>query len=356
MTASPHLIGIVAGLVSAVLFTSLGIGNVFAVLPSYIIHYIPLPILLVGSVISIVHILFAPLPILLAGFGWGPVSAALALLFGTVFVPLLRPFDYNLAILFAMAVGLPGLALSWLASLRYPVSLDAAHGSGDGTLVDWYPAGRIIMWAAVMTGTMVVVAIWAAGDAERYQRGVKNFFNPDSLPMLKALAGASKDPARLDRVVELFGRYVLPTSLAFSWLLSMLSNIWLAAKSAEISGQLTRPWPDLSKLEFPPLFPVAFLVSLGLGVMLPGQLGVMAMAFVGAFSLAYAVMGLTVVHSAVPGHAAQTGHHCGHLCGPVLRHSHFSARSHPSRRRRAGFSNPAPCAQTRNPPSIIRRG
>lgn len=276
MTASPYLIGIAAGLVSAVLFTSLSAANILAIL----------------------LFCLAPLPILLAGFGWGVAAAQAAFLFGALLVPLLKPFNYNLAILFVASVGLPGLILSWLASLRRPSPADGAKN--DNPVIEWYPAGRIVIWAAVMAGVLVAAGIWMVGDAERYQQGVKNMFNPNSLPMLKALAGASKDPAQLDRVIELFGRFVLPASLGFTWLLIMLCNIWLAAKSALISGQLARPWPEMLALEYPPVFLVAFLAAIGLGAMLPGQTGIMAMAFVGAFCLAYMVIGLTVIHSAVP--------------------------------------------------------
>lgn len=276
MIASPFLIGIAAGAVSAVLFASLSAGNILAILLFFL----------------------APLPLLVAGFGWGARAAQIALVAGTLLVPLLTKLNFNSAILFGVSVGLPCVVLSWLASLRRVLPVDERDSAAPAS-VEWYPLGRIIVWAALMAGMLVAAGILLMGDATRYHQAIKALFNPDNMPALKALTGASKDPAQLERVVEIFARFILPTSLGFTWLLIMLTNMWLAAKSADVSGQLQRPWPLLAEIEYPPLFLILFLVSIGLG-MIPGQLGIVAMAFVGAFGLAFLAMGLTVVHFTVP--------------------------------------------------------
>jgi hypothetical protein len=276
MMASPLLIGIAAGAVSAVLFASLSAGNILAILLFFL----------------------APLPLLVAGFGWGVASAQLALVAGAVLVPLLTKLSFQSAILFSVSVGLPCMVVSWLASLRRPLSAEE-QTSAAPPAVEWYPLGRIIVWTAVMAGMLVAAGILMIGDAARYHEAIKGLFNPYNMLALKAMMGASKDHAQLERVIEIFARFILPASLGFTWLLIMLTNIWLAAKSANISAQLWRPWPNLADLEYPPLTLVAFLVSIGLG-MIPNQIGIVAMAFVGAFSLVYLTMGLTVVHFAVP--------------------------------------------------------
>jgi hypothetical protein len=162
-------------------------------------------------------------------------------------------------------------------------------------VVEWYPPGRLIAWAAVMAGCLVAVALLLlGGNADAYHRGVRRVFEELIMPQLQS-AGVPIDPLRSERYVTTVSRLLLPSVAASAWMLVMLINLWIAAKSAAISGLLPRPWPTFANLEFPPLMTVGFVASVG-AALLPGMPGIMAMAFVGAFGLAYLLLGLIVLH------------------------------------------------------------
>jgi hypothetical protein len=78
-------------------------------------------------------------------------------------------------------------------------------------------------------------------------------------------------------------------------MLVMLGNLWLAAKSAVISGLLDRPAPNVSRADYPPLLAAGFFAAMGLGFA-PGLLGIAGVAFAGAFGCAFAVFGMGVIH------------------------------------------------------------
>ena len=136
------LIGIGAGVAAAVLFASLT----------------------TGSLLSIVLFYLSPLPMMIAALGWshwsaliGAFTAALALtaVFGSVF-------------------------FSGIPRQRRPAGLVArlsGHAGAPGARrrqrrrapLEWYPPGRLVMWAALAAMAMIAAAILYAGpDAESF--------------------------------------------------------------------------------------------------------------------------------------------------------------------------------------------
>ncbi len=279
MMTSPHLIGIGAGVVAAVLFASLATNTALAVLLFYV----------------------TPLPLLLARIGWGRRAGQLAFIVAVVLVGII--ISLKTAVVYGVAVALPALLLGYLALLSrtmIPEDPDGRPLADMPPLVEWYPPGHIIAWTAVMAGGLVAAALLlTAGSAEVYQQSVRKVFEEVILPQLQS-AGVPVDPARSERYIANVGRLLLPSVAATAWMFVMLLNLWLAAKSASISGLLARPWPRFSQLEYPPLMTLGFLASIG-AALLPGMIGIMAMAFVGAFGFAYLLLGLIVLHQLVAG-------------------------------------------------------
>jgi len=275
MTVSPYLIGIGAGLVAAALFASLASNSMLAVTLFYL----------------------TPLPILLAGIGWGVRAAQLS--FATAAVLLAVILNLTTAIGFSLYIGLPGVMLSHLMLLRREIP-HAAPGSvpqaGMAQGVEWYPLGRIIAWAALMAGALVALGlIMLGGDGEGYRHAVKTMFDENALKQLQTILGADFGQEQFDRFVERFIRYILPAFAGGFWLLIMLVNLWLAAKSAAISGQLARPAPNFAELDYPPLLLAGFAAAAAL-TFASGLLGLAGTAFLGAFASAYLILGLAIVH------------------------------------------------------------
>jgi hypothetical protein len=138
------------------------------------------------------------------------------------------------------------------------------------------------------------------GDGEGYRAAVRMMFDESALKQLQGVFGPEFGQVELDRFVERFTRYILPAFAATFWLLVMIGNLWLAAKSASISGQLARPVPGFSQIDYPPLLVAAFFAALGLSFS-SGGLGLAGMAFLGAFSCAFLILGVAVVHALVAG-------------------------------------------------------
>jgi len=63
---------------------------------------------------------------------------------------------------------------------------------------------------------------------------------------------------------------------------------------------LRRPWPDLSAIRFPAYAPLLVALAL-LGSFLPGLAGTIAGVFAAALLIAFAVMGLAVLHAITRG-------------------------------------------------------
>jgi hypothetical protein len=274
MKASPHIIGIGAGIVAAVLFASLATNTTLAMFLFYL----------------------TPLPLLLARLGWGRPAGQLAFVTAALLVGLI--ISLRTAVVYGIAIGLPALFLAWLTLLSrsmIPEDPDGRPLSDMPPVVQWYPPGHVIAWTAVLAGSLIACALLLlAGNAELYQQGVRKIFEDVLLPQLQS-AGFPVDPVRSERSIVLVSRLLLPAVGAIAWMMVMLFNLWLAAKSASISGQLPRPWPTFANLEYPPLMTVGFVASIG-AALLPGMPGIMAMAYVGAFGLAYLLLGLVVLH------------------------------------------------------------
>ncbi len=276
MTASPNLIGIGSGLVAAVLFASLANNSALALMLFYL----------------------TPLPVLLAGMGWGARAALLSALTAALLLALLQTLPTAFA--FALYIGLPGLILSYLFLLRRSASAVAGpeetSSRTPAAAIEWYPIGEIVAWAAVMAGVLVSLGLlFLGGDSESYRHAVRSMFDDSALKELQALLGPEFGRVQLDQFIERFTRYILPIFAGVFWLLVMIGNLWLAAKSAAISGLLDRPVEGFSRIEYPPFLVAGFFAAVGLSLT-SGLIGLVGTAFAGAFGGAFLIMGLAVIH------------------------------------------------------------
>jgi hypothetical protein len=277
MTASPHLIGIGAGIVAAVLFVSLATNTALAMLLFYV----------------------TPLPLLLARLGWGRIAGQLAIVTAITLVGFI--ISLKSAMFYALTIALPALALGHLALLNRMMVPEDPEGRplpDMPPVVGWYPPSHIIAWAAVMAGTLIALGLLLfGGGAEHYHQAIRKIYQEVFLPQLQG-AGVTIDPVRGERWIAFVSRLLLPAFMAIGWMFILLLNLWLAARSASISGLLPRPWPSFANLEYPPLMTAAFMASVGMAL-LPGMPGIAAMSFVGAFGFAYLLLGLVVIHLVV---------------------------------------------------------
>lgn len=269
-----YLAGAGLGLVAAVVFASATTGPMVA---------------------RLLLMFITPLPIALAGLGWGWRSALLA---GAVGGALILAFGSPaVATAFAITQAAPMVLLTYLALLSRPLAeSSAAEPDDDGTAVEWYPVGRIVIWSAVIAGLMAIAMLMIiGGDLETLRKALGDFVKATLQAGLPQADGHPQfSEAEIASVSEI-ALSVLPAASAMSWMGSLLFNLWLAGRVTHASGQLGRPWPDLAALTYPAGTPLAFGVML-LATMLAGYPGLAASAFTGGLFVAYLIMGLAILH------------------------------------------------------------
>ncbi len=183
-------------------------------------------------------------------------------------------------------MGLPAWWLGYLALLARP-----ADGISPDKL-EWYPAGRIVLWTAVLGAAAITLAIPYFGtDAETFHANLKAGI--EAALGLRSAAGGELQPEKLIDT-DVLTKLAPPMVASLSTVI-LLINTWLAARVVKTSGQLRRPWPDLSAITFPRTAPVLLAVALA-GIFLPGLPGIIADVFAAALMMAFAVLGFAVLH------------------------------------------------------------
>ena len=260
------LIGIGAGVATALLFASVASGALLSILLFYL----------------------APLPILIAALGWSHWAALIAAFSAAAgLAAFLSPFFF---ITFLVGIGLPAWWLGYLALLARP-------GSAPGQM-EWYPIGRVVVWAAILGAAVVIAAIPNFGfDEESFRSGLRNVFER----MLRAQTRSTADgPLSVPGVdaskLINFLVAVIPLAGAVLATITSLLNLWLAGRIVNVSGLLKRPWPSLPDMQFPPFAPALLAVAIA-GTFLPGIVGTIAGILSASLSMAYGILGFAVLHS-----------------------------------------------------------
>jgi len=247
------LVGLGAGAAAALLFASVVSGSIAAIFLFYL----------------------APLPILIAALGWSHVAGLIAAASATVAVVALSG-------IFFIAVPVIAFGAWWLG---YLALLARPAPNGGGGALEWYPAGRLVLWAAVI-GTLIVAA------------AVPNF-GTDQQSLQAALRKTYERILGDQSLVDVLVVAVPPAAAVFSTITNVF-NLWLAARVVKISGRLKRPWPDLAAWRLPTSTP-AFLAAAIAGSFLPDLLGVLAGAFAASLLMAFAMLGFAVLHAITRG-------------------------------------------------------
>jgi hypothetical protein len=249
-----------------------------------------------GSALSIGLFYLAPLPILLAGMAWTHLAgfgAALAAAIGLgAALGLWFSFSYFIA------VGLPAAILAYLALLARPAP--------DGSL-EWFPAGRLVLAAAIIAGITISIVIPFIGlDYDSYrasmgrviERTLRFQTNTPAGQPLKLPGGADATPLIAALVLA------LPAALAALMTVTNLANLWIAGRIARASGRLKRPWPHIPAMTFPGATSIALAAALALSFA-SGLVSLIASIFAATLLLAYAILGFAVLHGITTGLASR---------------------------------------------------
>ncbi len=265
-------LGIAAGCAAAVVFLSATTGPLLA---------------------RIILYLVTPLPLFLVGLAHGWTASAIGGLAGSFAIALV--IGPAVGGVFAASEAVPVAVLTYLALLSRP-AVAAGPDVDPATGIEWYPVGRLVIWAAIISSAMSVAAMLLLGpDLDTLKVAIRKFIDEVLRAQIEAMgAGKPLEEEDLTRLADL-GLYLLPALTALSWMLTVLFNLWLAGRLAAYSGGLSRPWPDIASMSFPRWAPLALAGSTA-ATFLPGYPALAASAVSGALYLAYVLLGLAVVH------------------------------------------------------------
>jgi len=266
------LIGIGAGAAAALLFASVT----------------------TGSFLSIFLFYLAPLPVMIAGLGWSHWAALLAALTGAIAVAAIFGGVFFFA--FVAGIGAPAWWLTYLSALARPVPA-GVHGAEPS--LEWYPPGRLVLWAAILGALVVIVAIPNFGlDAETFRAGLHA-----ALSRMIRPEGAADALPNTSRLVDFLVTVVPPAAAVIATVTSMV-NLWLAGRIVSFSRRLPRPWPDIPAMTFPPLSAAVLAVAVALSF--TGGIVAIAATIAGAsLIMAYGVLGFAVLHTVTRGQSSR---------------------------------------------------
>ncbi|MEM7427109.1 MAG: DUF2232 domain-containing protein [Pseudomonadota bacterium] len=264
-------IGLIAGLVSALMFAAAQTGSALFLLLFFVI----------------------PVPIYLAGLGWGAISALAGAISGASAIAVMA--NVHSALFFLLSVGVAPVLISHFA-LKSRASLNEDGSEGPGR--EWYPEGRLVLISAAFIAGAVVVAVFTSGisPADLVKIGEEL---TDNWP--KPPAGIDPQAAlAFDQLRESMKRFAphMITISAVGWTVFVVIGWALAAKILSAAGRNVRTWAPFHKLDFPRTASVALAVAV-LASFMTGQFGLIGSAALAALLTAFFILGLACVHGLV---------------------------------------------------------
>lgn len=237
-----------------------------------------------GSVLAIPLFMLASLPLALAGLSWSAYAAAIGAATAAITWGIFAGPQSGVAVFLATAA--PMVWVTYLLGLSRDV----------GGKLEWYPLDRILFQAAaIIAGGMIIIGIIAGFDpgelADEFAAAVQSSMDTGQLPFVST--------TQIESMTQLYVA-LLPYVAAAGALALLLLNSWLGAILLESAGRLKRTRPPLWTASLPRPAAYVLLVAMA-GTLLEGSAGAGAAAIAGAFGFAYALVGLAVLHAVTLG-------------------------------------------------------
>jgi len=249
--------------------------------------------------------LAAPIPIAIASLGWGTVAGAIAAIASALVIVALSG-SWAGALLLIVAMTGPAAIAGHLLGLAQPLG-DQAHDdpnmaanqneAGPGQAPQpappkllWYPLDRVLFAIALMATLACLGLGWYFGyDVEALK--------PEIVAALSEGGTAAQvSEAELDNVAALLLNLV-PLVQPAVLTLTLVVGLYLGAWIVRTSGRLPRPKDDLpTAAHLPPVALFVFVTALAVSF-LPGTIALAATVVMGAFGMAFTLVGLARLHA-----------------------------------------------------------
>jgi hypothetical protein len=198
---------------------------------------------------------------------------------------------------FLVGIAAPAWWLGYLALLARP------GAAGSGADLEWYPPGRLVLWAAGLGAVVVTIALFQVGtDEESIRNGLKAALERIFRQQTGTAAGEPLNFLGItepERLLDLFA-VVMPPVAATASVLTLTLNLWIAARVVNLSGRLKRPWPDIPAMTFPRYAP-ALLAAAAISSFMPDLVGLIASLFAATLLVAFTMLGFAVLHALTRG-------------------------------------------------------
>jgi hypothetical protein len=239
---------------------------------------------------------FAPLPLLIAGLGYGLAVALVGGLAGVV--ALAAAMGSVPAALFAASAALPAALVVRLALLSRDAGGTARQGETAGDGREWYPEGRILIAIALLAATLTAVLLVSLGPGiDQYRAAMGQVI--DAMVSPQQPAGVS--PEQVAQVKSLL-LSLFPFAAAAGWTAITFANFRLALEIVRQARIGARPPVRFGAMTFPRSSLVLLAAAL-LASFLAGMPGLIGLAASGAMLIAFAILGLAVLHGLLEGHS-----------------------------------------------------
>jgi hypothetical protein len=262
-----------------------------------------------GSVAAMLVTYLTPLPIMTAALGWGHLVGLAAGLLGTVLLGLLIDPFYGLV--YGAAFAVPAWWLAYLGLLaRFAPTADAKPEPQPGVQREWYPLGKLMLWAALIGFAVASVGVLLVSSTSAgFEIAVQSMARHAApvIDTLFASTGGLPDGVTAAELAAVLV-HTLPIAGGASLTLIMLVNLWLAGRAVDLSHRLPRPWPDVPEnLRLPRAVLVVFPILIAGAALLDAYAGLFCAIATAALAVPLTLQGLAIVHVLTrrrPGRAA----------------------------------------------------
>lgn len=232
----------------------------------------------------------APLPLFLAGLTHGLSAVVIAGAVGTLISALNGLLNGGI---YLVTFAAPAALVVRQALLARPATEASANAEVHGDL-EWYPAGRLVVWLVGWALGLFGLALLLTAD---HEGGMPGMLQPVLEQFLAAMpqnetAQQGSDIAAVAKNLAM----MMPAVLGFSWLVMMTINGTLAQGLARMLKQNRRPTPRYRLLVLPRLLAFGLGTAIVAGFVLPGDAGFIGATVAAILAFPFFLQGLAVVH------------------------------------------------------------
>jgi len=248
-----------------------------------------------GTPISMALAYLSPLPIMISALGWGLDANAIAsIVAGAVVAGFIDPGS---GFIFWLTVALPAALLSGLAATNSLNPFDRANPPSRPYRADLGTLTMIAagLGAAVSAGALSAM-IYVNGGFAKAVAAFREMLQPT---LQEAMGGDIGLPQGLgsEEVARLIVRYA-PAAIAASTALMLLLNLYAAARIAQFSQRLNRPWLEIpTGLKLPAPLTLAAVAAAAGWMFLPDPYNPFAAAIAAPLALIFGFQGFAVLHA-----------------------------------------------------------